>query len=38
MESQDGSLVILGTCYLGPAGKSKAQKQAKAMFANGYKG
>lgn len=28
----------LGTCYIGPSGKAKAQKQAKAMFANGYKG
>lgn len=27
-----------GTCYIGPSGKAKAQKQAKAMFANGYKG
>lgn len=27
-----------GTCYTGPSGKAKAQKQAKAMFANGYKG
>ena len=26
-----------GTCYTGPSGKAKAQKQAKAMFANGYK-
>lgn len=27
-----------GTCYTGPFGKAKAQKQAKAMFTNGYKG
>jgi len=27
-----------GTCYIGKDAKKKALKQAKAMFANGYKG
>lgn len=27
-----------GTCYVGSNGKQKALKQARAMFANGYKG
>jgi hypothetical protein len=27
-----------GKCYVGPGAKKKAGKQAKAAYANGYKG